>query len=190
MNYRMVLYVLGRIFLVEAALLVIPLACALPVRRKHLAVLPHPPLRRWCCWAGRWGCAAPKTQTIYARDGLVVAALAWVLLSAFGALPFYLSAGDPLVHRRLFRDGLRLYHDRLDHPHRCRGHEPRHAVLAQLFPLGWRHGRARVPDGRAAADRRPRHAPDAGRSARPFGRQDLQPPAGTAPRSCTRSIWS
>ena len=29
MNYRMVLYVLGRIFLVEAALLVIPLACAL-----------------------------------------------------------------------------------------------------------------------------------------------------------------
>ena len=29
MNYRMVLYVLGRIFLVEAGLLLIPLGCAL-----------------------------------------------------------------------------------------------------------------------------------------------------------------
>ena len=41
------------------------------------------------------GLRKPKDTVIYARDGLVVVALAWVLMSAFGALPFLLSGDIP-----------------------------------------------------------------------------------------------
>lgn len=94
MNYRMVLYVLGRIFLVEAALLVIPLACAL-LYGENTWLYFLIPIAALGLLGGALGLRRPKNTTIYARDGLVVAALAWVLLSAFGALPFYLSREIP-----------------------------------------------------------------------------------------------
>ena len=94
MNYRMVLYVLGRIFLVEAALLVIPLACAL-LYGENTWLYFLIPIAALVLLGGALGLRRPKNTTIYARDGLVVAALAWVLLSAFGALPFYLSREIP-----------------------------------------------------------------------------------------------
>ena len=94
MNYRMVLYVLGRIFLVEAALLVIPLACAL-LYGENTWLYFLIPIAVLVLLGGALGLRRPKNTTIYARDGLVVAALAWVLLSAFGALPFYLSREIP-----------------------------------------------------------------------------------------------
>lgn len=95
MNYRMVLYVLGRIFLVEAGLLLIPLGCALLYGEDTLLafLIPMAILALLGC---AFGLRRPKNTTIYARDGLVVAALAWVLLSAFGALPF-LSPGRSLL---------------------------------------------------------------------------------------------
>ena len=37
----------------------------------------------------------PKNRVIYARDGIVVVALSWLILSAFGALPFYFSGSIP-----------------------------------------------------------------------------------------------
>ena len=94
MNYRMVLYVLGRIFLVEAGLLLIPLGCALLYGEDTLLafLIPTAILALLGC---AFGLRRPKNTTIYARDGLVVAALAWVLLSAFGALPFYISREIP-----------------------------------------------------------------------------------------------
>ena len=94
MNYRMVLYVLGRIFLVEAGLLLIPLGCALLYGEDTLLafLIPTAILALLGC---AFGLRRPQNTTIYARDGLVVAALAWVLLSAFGALPFYISREIP-----------------------------------------------------------------------------------------------
>ena len=37
----------------------------------------------------------PKDRVIYAREGMVIVALSWILLSAFGALPFYFSGAIP-----------------------------------------------------------------------------------------------
>ena len=37
----------------------------------------------------------PKNTTIFARDGLAIVALVWVLMSAFGALPFVISGEIP-----------------------------------------------------------------------------------------------
>ncbi len=44
----------------------------------------------------------PKNKTIYARHGLVIVALGWILMSLFGALPFYFSGEIPSYLDALF----------------------------------------------------------------------------------------
>lgn len=44
----------------------------------------------------------PKKQTIYTKEGFVIVALSWVVLSLFGALPFYLSGEIPSYVDALF----------------------------------------------------------------------------------------
>ncbi len=44
----------------------------------------------------------PKDKTIYARDGLVIVALGWIVLSFFGSLPFYVSGEIPSFVDALF----------------------------------------------------------------------------------------
>ena len=41
------------------------------------------------------GVKKPKRRDLYARDGFAVVALAWILMSAFGALPFVISGDIP-----------------------------------------------------------------------------------------------
>ena len=41
------------------------------------------------------GLRSPANTAIYAREGLVIVALAWVLMSVFGALPFIISGDIP-----------------------------------------------------------------------------------------------
>ena len=89
MNIRMIGFVLGRILLVEAGLLTLPLAVALLYRE---------PAMPWLItMAALVVCGAllsfrkPERTALYAKDGFA----AVVLMSAFGALPFVLS-GDIL----------------------------------------------------------------------------------------------
>lgn len=44
----------------------------------------------------------PTTSSIYARDGFAIVALGWILVSAFGAIPFILSGAIPSVMDALF----------------------------------------------------------------------------------------
>lgn len=44
----------------------------------------------------------PIHSTIYAREGLVIVALSWIVISLIGALPFFLSGEIPLYHDALF----------------------------------------------------------------------------------------
>ena len=86
--------------------------------------------------------------------------------------------GHPPLHRRGVRDRLRLHHHRGQHPHRCGGHGPGTAVLAQLHPLGGGDGGAGVPAGHPPPGRgaqRPHHA---GGESRPGGGQAGAPGPG------------
>ena len=93
MNYRMIACVTCRILLTEAALMSLSLLTALLYRESPspflitmlLLALVGLPL----------GLRAPKDTALYARDGFAVVASAWVLLSAFGALPFVISGDIP-----------------------------------------------------------------------------------------------
>ena len=95
MNYRMIAYVLGRIGLIEAALLAVPLAVALLYGETALLTAWLAPIAVLILLGLAVGLRTPKDTTIYAREGLVVVAAAWVLLSVFGAVPFVLSGDIP-----------------------------------------------------------------------------------------------
>ena len=95
MNYRIIFHTTGKVLLVEAGLLALPLL---------VSVLYH----ERCAWAVLASMAAaavigglltllarPRRHTFFNREGYIIVALAWVLLSAVGALPFWFSREIP-----------------------------------------------------------------------------------------------
>ena len=89
----MIGFVIGRILLTEAALLMLPTAVAAAYGE---AVLPFLiPALLLAVIGLALGLKAPKRSSLYARDGFAVVALAWVLMSAFGAMPFVISGDIP-----------------------------------------------------------------------------------------------
>ncbi len=95
MNRRMILYTLGRIMLLEAALMLLPLAVTL-IYREGQAVQ----FAVTAAAAAAFGLllcffSKPRTRVIYAKDGFLLVALAWLLLSLFGAAPFVMTGEIP-----------------------------------------------------------------------------------------------
>ena len=93
MNNRMIAYIIGRILLTEAALLVLPLLVSLLYGESPVPFLIPILLLALC--GGAMGWKKPRSTALYARDGLAVVALAWICMSLFGALPFVLSGDIP-----------------------------------------------------------------------------------------------
>ena len=93
MNYRMIGYLLGVIMTIEAALLLAPTLVSaiygesgVPFLITIAALLVIGlPLMLF----------KPKNTRIYAKEGFICVASSWILLSAFGALPFVLSGAIP-----------------------------------------------------------------------------------------------
>ena len=89
MNYPLISQILGRVLAIEGALMVIPLIVSLIY---HESILPFvytiliiiaisAVLLRF----------RPSSRDLYALEGFVVVALAWIMMSAVGALPFMFS---------------------------------------------------------------------------------------------------
>ena len=93
MNNRMIAYIICRIMLTEAALLVLPLLVTFLYGESPVPFLIPILLLALC--GGAMGWKKPKSTALYARDGLAVVALAWICMSLFGALPFVLSGDIP-----------------------------------------------------------------------------------------------
>ena len=92
MNRKMVFHILGKILIVEAALMVPSVIVGLIYKEKAtLAFLV--PILALVLIGVLLSVRKPKNKEIYARDGFFIVASAWVLMSLFGALPFYLSRG-------------------------------------------------------------------------------------------------
>ncbi len=94
MNYKMLLNVIGKILLVEAVLMCLPLIIGLIYREDTYLGFVIPVV----CLAAI-GVPAfifpPKDKTIYAREGFVIVAFAWLLMSLAGALPFVITKAIP-----------------------------------------------------------------------------------------------
>ena len=95
MNRRMVVYVSGKILQIEAILLVLPALISVLYSEKSVWAFALTALA--CVCAGTLLCifSRPRTNIIYAKEGLVIVAMGWLLMSLFGALPFYLSREIP-----------------------------------------------------------------------------------------------
>ena len=102
MNRRMVLYTVGNVIKLEAALLILPLITSL-IYKESCAV----DFLITIAVALIIGFAAtlifkPTSKVIFAKEGFVIVALCWIALSAIGALPFYLSREIPSYIDALF----------------------------------------------------------------------------------------
>lgn len=101
MNKKMITYVMGRILMCEAALLLPPLVVALIYAENTLTSFLVTIGVTVACGL-LLSLFKPKDKTIYARDGLVIVALSWIFMSLFGALPFYLTGEIPRFIDALF----------------------------------------------------------------------------------------
>ena len=95
MNYKMVGFVLGRIFLIEAALMLFPMGCAAIYGEWSVVLSFLWPTLIVLVLGLITSLRTPQNTKIYARDGLAIVALVWVLMSIFGALPFVISGEIP-----------------------------------------------------------------------------------------------
>lgn len=94
MNYRMIGYIVGRLFWVEAALLLLPLGVVLLEGEGTVSAFLIPILLLLICGMLLSG-KAPENKRIYAKDGFLIVTLSWLLMSLFGCLPFLLSGEIP-----------------------------------------------------------------------------------------------
>lgn len=95
MNRRMVLYVVGNVIKIEALLLLLPAVCALIYKEKCITDFL---ISIALCVVSGFALtliSRPGNKVIYAREGFVIVAISWLALSAFGALPFFLSGEIP-----------------------------------------------------------------------------------------------
>jgi len=89
MNYRMTAKLLSYVLLVEAALLLLPLITAIVC---HESILPFLfTVLILAAVAAPTFLLKPRNTRIFAKEGFVIVALSWILLSLFGALPFIFS---------------------------------------------------------------------------------------------------
>ena len=92
MNIKLVLKLVGRVLLVEAAALVVPLAVALLYREPLLPFLLTIALVALC---GLGLSALPARQQFFSREGFCAVGLIWLLTGVVGALPFWFSGYFP-----------------------------------------------------------------------------------------------
>jgi len=94
MNTKMTAYIIGKMLGVEAILLLVPAAVGM-IYNEHSAIyFLAVSGMLLVCWA-LWGRKSPANTTIYAKEGLVIVATAWIFWSLFGAMPFYFSGTIP-----------------------------------------------------------------------------------------------
>ena len=100
MNYRMTGRLLSYVLLLEGALLLLPTVTAIVYRESVLPFL----FTFMILWAMATPCLIikPRNTRIFAKEGFVVVALSWILLSVFGALPFVFSETIPNFVDALF----------------------------------------------------------------------------------------
>ena len=101
MNYKVVLHTLGWVLTFEAVGMLLPLICALVYREPCIMLFLI--CIGICLMAGGILLALPvRKKEMYAKEGFAIVALSWIVISVFGALPFFLSGYIPNFADALF----------------------------------------------------------------------------------------
>ncbi len=101
MNYSVIKRTLGWILLFEAIFFLVPMITAIAYWEKEFFSFLGAML---ICGALGFACIVGKLKdnSMYAREGFVIVALSWIVLSIFGALPFLFSGAIPNFVDALF----------------------------------------------------------------------------------------
>ncbi|MDD6990771.1 MAG: TrkH family potassium uptake protein [Oscillospiraceae bacterium] len=101
MNFRMIKYILGWILVFETLFLLIPLITAAVYGESCITAIL---LSIAVCLAsgGLLILKKPENTELYSREGFVIVSMSWIILSLFGALPFFFSGAIPNFIDALF----------------------------------------------------------------------------------------
>ena len=100
MNYGMIRYIVGKMLLIEGFLLLFPAVVSFLYGEKEgVSFLITAGI---LVLVSLLGSGKPKHSSIYAKEGFLIVALAWILWSVFGALPFLLSGCIPRFEDAFF----------------------------------------------------------------------------------------
>ncbi len=95
MNFSMIIYVLGWVLKLEAGIMILPIICAL-IYQEFWAMQALAVSAVLSLVIGTLATIkGPKRTDYYAREGFVICALSWIVMSLIGALPFYLTGTIP-----------------------------------------------------------------------------------------------
>ena len=96
MNRKMIFSTLGKLTVSEAVLMIFPLIVALIYREAQSAIafLIAIGIAATVGFSLYFGCKT-KNKIIYAKEGFIIVALGWLIMSAIGALPFVINGDIP-----------------------------------------------------------------------------------------------
>ena len=95
MNYSIVFYMTGRILQIEALLFTLPMVTAVFYRENCFFALLISALIAGAVGFFLTTVFKKKDSMIYVKEGMTIVALAWILMSVIGALPFVISGEIP-----------------------------------------------------------------------------------------------
>ncbi|MEA5015449.1 MAG: TrkH family potassium uptake protein [Candidatus Limiplasma sp.] len=102
MNRRMILYLVGQILRIEALFMLPALAISLYLREQSAIVGLGVSIALTLAAGLLALLAKPRDKSFHAKEGFVIVGLAWIVVSLFGALPFFLSGEIPDFMGSLF----------------------------------------------------------------------------------------
>ena len=103
MNFGMIRYLLGRIMVILSGLMLPSVVVGLIYREPFRILSGLLVAIAFCAILGvQLGRKKPANDDFYAREGLVLVVLAWMMVSAIGAIPFIVSGAVPSVIDALF----------------------------------------------------------------------------------------
>ena len=101
MNYRLVFNTIGKVMLFLALFMCIPLLVGV-IYKENTFWSFTTPIISLAVIGGALSFLKVKDKTIYAREGFVIVALVWIVMSLVGALPFVISKSIPNFIDALF----------------------------------------------------------------------------------------
>ena len=103
MNYKMVTYILGWIMIFEAIFMLVPSVTAIVYGESTLWYFLGTALI--CFIFGRLLTFKKRqNRTLYSRDGFVIVAMSWIILSIFGSFPLVFTKVLPSFIDALFEE--------------------------------------------------------------------------------------
>ena len=96
MNKSMIRYLISKLLLIEAVLLLVPVSIAAYYHEaSQVFTALFTTIGILVLLGGLGILQKPKKQRIYAKEGILIVALCWILWSFFGSLPFVFAGQIP-----------------------------------------------------------------------------------------------